>query len=333
VPGNDYEFRVKAENAFGQSVEWSPTATIMANQKPDKVDTPTTEVFNGVNVKVSWTRPSDNWSPLISYEILLQAFDGTFHSHPSCLGADPDITECEVSINSLRAEPFLLVQKSVVVAKIRALNGIDWGEFSDPNSIGATIFVEPYKMITPTRGFATSESLIEIEWLPIPADSDETGGSAIDSYNLQWKVKDSADDYVDLVGEDGNFQTGVVHIQETGVVASTTYLFRVRAHNVLGWGEFSEPVQIVSAKVPEKPDPPVLTISNIFVRIEWAEPYTNSAPIEAYEIEVADSMGTFAVENLYCKGAEEPVLSNRYCNIPMDVLRSEGFNLSFDTLV
>jgi len=94
---------------------------------------------------------------------------------------------------------------------------------------------------------------------------------------LQWRVNGSSDDYSDLIGEEGAFQTDVSHIQTVGVTAGTSYLFRVRAHNVLGWGEFSDSVEIVAAKVPDEPEMPVTSISNIFVRISWDQPYLNSA--------------------------------------------------------
>ena len=61
-------------------------------------------------------------------------------------------------------------------------------------------------MTAPTRGAElSSETLVQVLWVAIPDDSTDNGGSPIDSYNLQWKIKDSVDDYVDLVGEDGNF--------------------------------------------------------------------------------------------------------------------------------
>ncbi len=52
------------------------------------------------------------------------------------------------------------------------------------NDLGAVVFVEPYKMLTPIRGYDTSELLIQIQWFGITPLSKETGGSPIDSYNL-----------------------------------------------------------------------------------------------------------------------------------------------------
>jgi hypothetical protein len=88
----------------------------------------------------------------------------------------------------------------------------------------------------------------------------------------------------------------------------------------MGWGEFSDSSEIVAAQVPDQPNAPVTVITNIFVRIEWDEPYLNSSPVLAYEVYVADADGVFNLESYYCNGAVDPCLSQRYCEIPMSVL-------------
>jgi hypothetical protein len=73
--------------------------------------------------------------------------------------------------------------------------------------------------------------------------------------------------------------------------------------------------------VPDQPNPPSTVISNIFVRILWDEPYNNGAAILEYEVSIQNSLGIFNPEALYCDGTRDPVLSTRYCEIPMIVLR------------
>jgi hypothetical protein len=46
-----------------------------------------------------------------------------------------------------------------------------------------------------------------------------------------------------------------------------------------------------------------------------------------------NSLGEYYLESFYCNGAEEPVLSQKYCEIPMTVLRTERYSLSFDDVV
>lgn len=53
----------------------------------------------------------------------------------------------------------------------------------------------------------------------------------------------------------------------------------------------------------------------------------------AYEIQVADADGVFAIEDYYCDGAVEPCLSQRYCEIPMSVLKASSYNLKWNNLI
>jgi len=51
-------------------------------------------------------------------------------------------------------------------------------------------------MRSPSRGVATSTTKMNIEWLPV----EETGGAAIDSYNLQWDDGSEGVNWFDLQG-------------------------------------------------------------------------------------------------------------------------------------
>lgn len=56
----------------------------------------------------------------------------------------------------------------------------------------------------------------------------------------------------------------------------------------MGWGEYSDSVTIVAAKVPDQPDAPVTAINNINVRISWVDPHMNSSPVSSYRIFIAN---------------------------------------------
>jgi hypothetical protein len=53
---------------------------------------------------------------------------------------------------TLRAGPYSLAQKALLVAKITSRNLIGFAQFSIPNIDGARIQVVPYQMNQPTRG-------------------------------------------------------------------------------------------------------------------------------------------------------------------------------------
>jgi hypothetical protein len=86
------------------------------------------------------------------------------------------------------------------------------------------------------------------------------------------------------------------HLAVDNIVAGTSYQFRVRAHNAHGWSEYSTPATLVAASTPDAPTTPVTSIENIYVKIDWDEPASNSAAIDGYEVYIAASSGTFILE-------------------------------------
>ena len=52
-------------------------------------------------------------------------------------------------MSTLRAAPFNLQYGTLVVAKIRARNQIDWSDMSSENSAGALVETEPSTSATP----------------------------------------------------------------------------------------------------------------------------------------------------------------------------------------
>jgi hypothetical protein len=65
-------------------------------------------------------------------------------------------------MTTLRTNYNLLLGNNVI-AKVRAKNGIGFGDFSQPNSNGATIQTEPLQMAAPTRTSVTL-STISVAW-------------------------------------------------------------------------------------------------------------------------------------------------------------------------
>ena len=77
---------------------------------------------------------------------------------------------------------FNLTLGDLVQARVMALNSNGWSEISEPNVIGCTIETEPGIMSPPIKVVSQSSSTqISLTWQPVS----NTGGSTIDSYNLQ----------------------------------------------------------------------------------------------------------------------------------------------------
>jgi len=87
----------------------------------------------------------------------------------------------------LREAPYSLVFKDLVIAKFRSRNAIGWSNnYSNENSVGALVQIEPSTMAVPERGSSTDSVRIQIDWTELTGD--ETGGASILSYNLEWDV-------------------------------------------------------------------------------------------------------------------------------------------------
>lgn len=120
------------------------------------------------------------------------------------------------------------------------------------------------------------------------------------------------------------------------MISGRTYNFRVRAKNIWGWGQFSSITGIKAASAPGQMSPVTasidLTTGN--VRISWSAPASNSEPITKYKIEILRSDGTTFSEDLtHCDGSSSIILANMYCIVPMSVLRSSPYSLTYGTIV
>jgi hypothetical protein len=78
-------------------------------------------------------------------------------------------------------------------------------------------------MGSPVRGLATTDSQIEVDWLPLVSTS-ATGNAAILSYNLQWDLGTSGTSWTDLVGYSPNSLVTMFPLND-GIVAGSSYQF------------------------------------------------------------------------------------------------------------
>lgn len=62
-------------------------------------------------------------------------------------------------------------------------------------------------------------------------------------------------------------------------------------------------------------------VENEYVKVSWTYPTDNYDTVTAYDILIKKSNGDFANQVEYCDGARTAIVSNRYCHIPMKILR------------
>lgn len=91
----------------------------------------------------------------------------------------------------------------------------------------------------------------------------------------------------------------------------------MRAKNIYGFGDFSDPTSVTPSDVPDFMD--ILTTAKVGtdVQITWTEPSDNGVAIDKYEILFLKSDGTTFVEDtVNCDGSTIPV-NQLSCTIPM----------------
>ena len=124
-------------------------------------------------------------------------------------------------------------------------------------------------------------------------------------------------------------QTTVTTSPLTG---GTTYRFKVRAHNIHGWGLWSDEVSEITSGLPDTPSPLNVHIVNLDVNFSWTAPNSNFAAIIAYQITIGQSDGsTFTEQIQYCNGQSSNIVAQSYCLVPETVLRLPPYSLTFDT--
>jgi hypothetical protein len=119
-------------------------------------------------------------------------------------------------------------------------------------------------------------------------------------------------------------------------------MFRVRAANVYGWGEYSTTATVKAAAKPAQ----VLSVSTSideatgYLKISWLPPSSNGDPITEYKVEIAEmfTSANVHIESTYCPGTSTTLLQNLYCLVPMDALvavapATRPYGYSVNTLV
>jgi hypothetical protein len=191
---------------------------------------------------VDWTLPTENHFSVVEYEISISDSGGTFQVDTDlCDGSDSDVITnlyCIVPMASLVSSPYSLSVGTVVAFKVRARNARGWSALSSANTNGVLAQTVPVSMAAPSTIAAnTDEQQVYAEWVALSTSS-ETGGSAVTSYHLSYDSGTSGGTWTDVLGySPASLVTSTT--LTSSIVAGTTYLFRVRASNMHGWGGWS----------------------------------------------------------------------------------------------
>lgn len=102
-------------------------------------------------------------------------------------------------------------------------------------------------MNSPIEDSATSSSSITLVWSPITTNI-HTGALLITSYSLEWQ-NPSGSSWQPLVGLSSPYLL-LTYTVNSGIIAGSTYSFRLRASNSLGWGLYSTTTNVIPSSVP-----------------------------------------------------------------------------------
>jgi hypothetical protein len=122
--GSTYDFKIVARNEYGYSL-FSSTLSLLAAYIPEVPTSVTTEI-DGSQVKVLWTLPSDNGSPITAYKVYIQEVGTTTYTQEStdCDGTSATVISnryCHIEISTLIAS-YNLDGGDSVYAKVVAVN-------------------------------------------------------------------------------------------------------------------------------------------------------------------------------------------------------------------
>lgn len=146
----------------------------------------------------------------------------------------------------------------------------------------STTNTPPLAPAAPTLIRASQDEL-EIGW-------HEPRHSTIDRFDVQYRRSG----HRNASGENPNpwlslaASIKITRVTQQNLPCHSPYQFRVRAHNPVGWGEYSSPSAVVWTKpgVPENPLPPFPgVISNTYVCLYWSAVQDNGSEIRNYHLQ------------------------------------------------
>ena len=229
-----------------------------------------------------------------------------------CAGLLPSAT-CSVPMSQLTGTTYLYLLNDLVIAKVRAVNNLGVGPYSEANNGLTSVDPAYVKTVpeTPTLSLVRDEALttttsLSIEMPEITDNSDFTGGATLTSYNLEWNAG-SGTTFSDVSGGTADNLSRTIQVSTT---AGETYKFRYRIRNIFGWSvSYSPELTVLSAKIPATPTTVTTTISGLNVLLDWTAPSDNASPITSFTVEIRTVDGTtWHTETAACDGSLSTIL-------------------------
>ena len=230
---------------------------------------------------------------------------------------------CSVPMTTIRTLTSL-PRDSLIRVEVRAYNAHGTGQFSEVNTLGATVETEPTNLSVVSINIpATSNVATEVDWTALTGSARGGMNVLITDYEVYWDQSTGV--WVSLAN------TTSLSTTVTGLTGGVTYAFEVRAYNKYGYGLFTSSVSIQTSQAPSQPTAPVLAVVGAYVKISWVAPFPNYSPVTGYQILIGTSTGSFVENKALCDGQAQAAVG--YCLVDMHALRAAPFNLVYNELV
>ena len=264
--GREYRFYLVSENRVGLSTAASPIAAFRACQAPTGLAPPTRVRTTTTSVEVAWTSPTDDGGCRVSSYHLFVALEAptlTFAEvHSAAIPGDPSRNRFTVTELPAGAVPGSALRLKLQVDNLGGYNTMSSG------SLRVLLATAPNAPTAPVARDAggTSASTIKVTYTPPPSD----GGSPITTYEVQMDDGVGGGFHTVAGGTGSAYlrqyfiaqsgQTGCTYvapctqsltsfgldgtqyttlITSLGISKGSTYRFRFRAANAIGFGDWS----------------------------------------------------------------------------------------------
>jgi len=249
VGGMDYTFQVQAINFNGLGEASAPVQYTVCTT-PGRLEPPLLAAATRTSMTLSWSPPlSDGGCPIQSYSIFMD--DG---EEGDLVEVDAADVNDKPTLRTYLISAFTASDTSKTYRfKLRASNSI--GSVDSEEILHVLAAVPDKPTSGPTLNLAgTSTTSIRVDYAEFSTEM--TGGAPVLSYELQIYDYD-ASTWTSLIGDPDHMTLTASYTQEEGIERGNTYMFRYRAWNVNGAGEYSDPSYLVAASPPARPPAPV----------------------------------------------------------------------------
>ena len=303
-PGDEMCYHVRAVNAQLVAGPWSAPQTGMVEEvetvtatagAPDKpiVNAAPNTAKRREEILVSWTKPIENGSPIVSYtlEVSDTGREDSWSDSGATLGA-----------NATSWLDTGLTGGATRYYRLRATNMCDdidpLRECHSMWSDAVSAKTDPPGQSGPPTGVSAvpdGDSAIDVSWLA-PADD---GGTPITRYEVQWSADGSTTTTWRSAGSTSDGDT--LTLKHTGLSFGTTRYYRVAARNARGLSVWSEPPYASATTLAGVPGRPNLTASATdanTIELSWNTPADNGSAIIRFELEWSADGSTGSWTNL-----------------------------------